>query len=159
MLKNQRSKHCILLALLGIGIAHTDAMSQTVRTDGVYRSEVQSNENATDYISILRFAPDGRVFLMQAAMPARQERVCERFRPELAQPHWAKGAAYRLDGNRLSFQTTSLSATTSFDGTVASDTLQLKLVVPTRQNLTYDLTFKFAPCVDQKPAEQVGRER
>jgi hypothetical protein len=153
MPSSHKSRQRLWLALLAVGIAHADAMSETIRTDGVYRSDVQTNENQTDYISILRFAPDGRVFLIQAVMPARQERVCERFRPELEQPHWGKGAAFRLESDRLSFQTTSLNATTSFDGTVASDTLQLKLVVPTRQNLTYALTFKFAPCADQKPAE------
>jgi hypothetical protein len=134
------------LFLLAVVVAHAEPASERLRTEGFYRSEIQVNAEGTDYVSLLRFAPDGRVYLTHVAAPARQERVCEWFRPELEAPHWSKGAGPRLEGNRLSFRTDSPSATTLFDGTVEADVLQMQLKVPTRQDLTYPLTFKFATC-------------
>ncbi|WP_374407723.1 hypothetical protein [Hydrogenophaga sp.] len=117
-----------------------------LRIDGIYRSEVQTNADGVDYLSLLRFAPDGRVFLTHVSMPARQEKVCEWFRPELAAPHWGSGAGYRLDAQRLIFRTESLNATTLFDGMVDADVLKMQLTVPTKQDLSYPLLFRFAPC-------------
>jgi hypothetical protein len=124
----------------------TPVHSGAVRTDGLYRGELEHSDG-TAYISVLRFAPDGRVFLTHVAMPARQERMCEWFKPELERQHWGEGASYRLESDRLSFRTVSLSATTIFDGTIDSGVLRLQLTVPTKQNLTYSQTFKFAPCL------------
>lgn len=45
MPSSHKSKRRIWLALLAAGIAHADARSETIRTDGVYRSEVQTTEN------------------------------------------------------------------------------------------------------------------
>ena len=134
------------LFLFAIAVAHAESASERLRSYGIYRSEKQVNAEGTDYVSLLRFAPDGGVYLTHVAAPARQERVCEWFKPELEAPHWSKGAGFRLEGNRLSFRTDSPSATTLFDGMVDADVLKMQLKVPTRQDLTYPLTFKFATC-------------
>lgn len=136
----------LLLFLLVVSLVHAQTVPEVVRTDGIYRSEVQTNEDGTEYVSMLRFAPSGKVFLMQVAMPARQERVCEWFTPVLERPDWATGTEYLLSENGLSFRTVSTRATTLFDGTIGGGVLRLKLVVPTKRNLTYYLTFVFAPC-------------
>ncbi|PKO30014.1 MAG: hypothetical protein CVU36_10390 [Betaproteobacteria bacterium HGW-Betaproteobacteria-9] len=137
----------MLPVLLLIGVAHAQPATELLRTDGIYRSEVQTNEDGASYISMLRFAPDGRVFLTHVGMPATQERVCAWFKPEREVQFWSKGAGYQLEADRLSFRTESPSATTLFDGTVKSGVLQMQLRVPTKQDLTYALTFKFAPCL------------
>lgn len=137
---------CLSLFLGALSFARAELPSEVLHTGGIYRSEVQTNAEGTSYISVLRFAPDNSVFLTHVAMPATHERLCEWFRPELAREYWSKGASYRLAGSRLTFQTVSLSATTLFDGTIESEVLRLQLVVPTKQNLTYPLTFKFASC-------------
>lgn len=132
--------------LFAMCAAHAASAAESLRTDGIYRSEVQTNADGVDYVSLLRFTPDGRVFLSHVSMPARQERVCEWFKPELEAPHWSKGASYRLDAHRLGFRTDSPSTTTLFEGLVESDVLKMQLRVPTKQDLTYSLTFRFAPC-------------
>ena len=132
--------------LLASGVAWAEPAPEAVHTRGIYRSEIQTNAEGTSYISVLRFAEDRRVFLTHVAMPATQERLCGWFRPELERNHWAKGASYSLEGNRITFQTASPSATTLFDGTVESEILRLQLVVPAKQNLTYPLTFRYASC-------------
>jgi len=136
----------LLLALSAVYAQQALADPALLRTDGLYRSEVQTNSEGTEYINVLRFAPDGRVFFTPVAMPASQERVCGWFRPELERPYWARAADYRIEGNRLAFRTSSLNATTVFEGTIDSGTLRMQLVVPTRNNLTYALTFAFTPC-------------
>lgn len=149
MTSNPRTLLRLWPLLLAFGAAHAEqppADSGPLRPDGLYRSEVQTNPDGTGYISVLRFAADGRVFLTHVVMPARQDRVCEWFRPELEKPHWAKGTSYRIDGGRLTFRTVSLNATTVFDGAIDGGVLRMQLVVPTRQNLTYPLTFQFAAC-------------
>lgn len=136
-------------ALLAAGAAcaqQPPADPALVRTDGLYRSEVQTNEEGSSYISVLRFAPDGRVFLTHVSMPARQERVCQWFKPELQREFWSQASSYRAEGGRLSFQTVSPSATTLFDGTADSGVLRMQLVVPTNRNLRYSLRFDFEPC-------------
>ena len=146
MISYRNALRCLWPILLASGIAHAQSTTEAVHTGGIYRSEVQTNAEGTSYISVLRFAPDRRVFLTHVAMPATQARICGWFRPDMEREHWAKGASYHLDGKRLTFQTASLNATTSFEGTVESEVLQLQLTVLTRQNLTYPLTFSFAPC-------------
>lgn len=143
---DQKTIQWLLPFLLATSIARADPVPEGVRTEGIYRSEVQTNEDRTDYISVLRFASDHQVFLTHVVMPADQERICTWFRPELESQHWSKATSYKLQGNRLSFQTISLNATTEFDGLLDSGVLRMQLVVPTKQNLTYPLTFKFAPC-------------
>jgi hypothetical protein len=146
MLFGQKAFYPLWLLLLSVGIASAELAPERLLTDGIYRSEVQTNAEGTDYISMLRFAPDGQVFLMQVAMPATQTRVCEWFKPELQREHWATGKSYSVEGSRLTFQTVSLNATTLFNGAIESGVLRLQLVVPTKQNLTYPLTFRFAAC-------------
>ena len=136
----------LLPLLFAMCATHAASASESLRTDGIYRSEVQTNADGVDYISLLRFAADGRVFLSHVSMPARQERVCEWFKPELEAPHWSKGASYRLEAQRLSFRTDSPNAATLFDGLVDSGVLMMQLRVPTKLDLTYSLTFRFAPC-------------
>lgn len=136
----------LLPVLFAVGATPALSAPDRLRADGIYRSEVQTNADGVDYLSLLRFAPDGRVFLTHVSMPARQERVCEWFRPELAAPHWGSGAGYRLDAQRLTFRTESLNATTLFDGMVDADVLKMQLTVPTKQDLSYPLLFRFAPC-------------
>ncbi len=147
MTVNLKSLKLLLPVLFAIGVAHADMTPNRLRTDGIYRSEVETNEDGTAYISMLRFAPDGRVFLMHVGMPATQERVCVWFKPEREAEYWSKGASYQLEADRISFQTESPDATTVFDGTIKSGLLKMQLRVPTKQDLTYPLTFKFAPCL------------
>lgn len=132
--------------LFAVCASPASSAPDSLRTDGIYRSEVQSNADGVDYISLLRFAPDGRVFLTHVSMPARQERVCEWFRPELAAPYWSLGSGYRQEAQRLSFRTESLNATTLFDGVVDAGVLKMRLTVPTKQDLSYPLLFRFTPC-------------
>lgn len=136
----------LLPVLLAIGDAHAEPVPERLRTEGIYRSDMQVNAEGTDYVSLLRFAPDGRVFLTHVSAPARQEKVCEWFKPELEAPHWATGASHQLEANRLRFRTDSPGTTTLFDGKVDGGVLKMRLTVPTRQNLMYPLTFQFAPC-------------
>ena len=136
----------LLPVLLAIGAVHADPLPERLRSAGIYRSETQVNSEGNDYVSLLRFAPDGRVFLTHVSAPARQEKVCEWFKPALEAPHWAKGASFQLDNNRLRFRTDSPNATTLFDGWVDADVLKMQLTVPTRQGLTYPLTFSFTAC-------------
>lgn len=146
MTAQMKSSTWLLPVLLAIGAAHAEPAPERLRTEGIYRSEIQVNAEGTDYVSLLRFAPDGRVFLTHVSAPARQERVCEWFKPELDAPHWAKGASHQLEANSLRFRAESPNTTTLFDGKIEAGVLKMQLMVPTRQNLTYPLTFQFVPC-------------
>ncbi|MBP8204697.1 MAG: hypothetical protein KAX68_02985 [Giesbergeria sp.] len=135
------------LALTLLSSSPAQAQSTpTLRTDGIYRSEVQTNDDNVRYISILRFAATGAVYFSHVTMPATQEKVCTWFQAGMEQPHWGKATGYDLKGAQLRFQTRSPQSVTAFEGAVDAQVLRMQLVVPTRQNLTYSLTFTFEPC-------------
>lgn len=135
----------LALALLSSSPAQAQS-TPALRGDGIYRSEVQTNDDDVRYISILRFAPTGAVYFSHVTMPATQEKVCTWFHPGMEQPHWGKATGYDLKGAQLRFQTRSPQSVTVFEGAVDAQVLRMQLVVPTRQNLTYSLTFTFEPC-------------
>jgi hypothetical protein len=145
---NKKTLLRFLPFIFAISIVNAEQMPEAnlVRTGGIYRSEVQTTTDGTAYTSELLFTPDGRVILQHHVSETTQERLCELFKPQYDNWQWAKATSYRLDVNRLNFRTTSLNATTVFDGTIESGVLRLQLVVPTKQNLTYPLTFQYAPC-------------
>lgn len=125
--------------------AQTDERKE-LRTDGLYRSNVLTNEEGTQYVFLLRFGVDGRVHLAPVAMPAAAARVCAWFKPEEVRPRWGVAESYRLDGSSLTFVTVSVAATTQFEGTKEGPVLQMHVIVPTRRNTAFDLRFEFEQC-------------
>jgi hypothetical protein len=126
--------------------AQQEATQAQLPVNGIYRSEVQVNSDGIQYISALRFSPDGRALLTHVSLPAPQDRLCEWFRAGREKPNWGQASEYRLEGGRLSFQTTSLNSTTQFDGAIQGDVLQMQLTVLTMGDLTYSLRFEFGAC-------------